>query len=98
LEERNQWLVVPPCGRSIKENARFGLHAVDETRYYDLKSEANRFYLVDSFVQTDAKKTSPGGIWGLRYLDLSKILTAYNPRKDYTSEELATALKDATWE
>jgi hypothetical protein len=71
---------------------------VDETRYYDLKREANRFYLVDSFVQTDAKKTSPGGIWGLRYLDLSKILTAYNPRKDYTSEELATALKDATWE
>jgi hypothetical protein len=57
-----------------------------------------RFYLVDSFISTDAKKTSPGGIMGLRYLYLSKILPAYNPRKDDTTEELAAALKDATWE
>jgi hypothetical protein len=159
LEERNQWLVVFPCGTSIAENARFGLYyepasrpckrnyrfigvykektiayvgtveaitvaswskgvvsfteetgrltnrhreriksAVEETPYYDLKSDATRFYLVDSFIPTDAKKTSPGGIMGLRYLDLSKILPAYNPRKDYTSEELAAALKGATWE
>jgi hypothetical protein len=159
LEERNQWLVVFPCGTSITENARFGLYyepasrpckrnyrfigiynrktvayvgtveavavaswsdgvvsfteeagrltddhrkritiVVEETSYYDLKGDPTRFYLVDSFIPTDAKKTSLGGIWGLRYLDLSKILPAYNSRKDYTSEELAAALKDATWE
>lgn len=26
LEERNQWLIVVPCGTSINENARFGLY------------------------------------------------------------------------
>jgi hypothetical protein len=72
--------------------------AITETPYFDLKSNAHRFYLVDSFVRTNAKKTSPGGIWGMRYLDLSKIVPAYKPRKDYTSSELAEKLKGATWE
>jgi hypothetical protein len=159
LEERNQRLVVFPCGTSIAENARFGLYyeplsrpckrnyhfisiynlktisyvgaveaiavatygdggfsfteeagqltddhrtritdAIEATPYYDLKSTPHRFYLVDSFIPTSAKKTSPGGIQGLRYLDLSKIVPAYNPRKNYTSEELAVAVKEATWE
>jgi hypothetical protein len=159
LEERNRWLVVPPCGVTINENAAFGLYyeppdrpckrnhrfigiysqkavryvgmvealavvsygdggcvfteeagqlteghqkritsAIEATRYYDLKADPYRFYLVDSFIATDAKKTSSGGIRNLQYLDLSKIVPAYNPRKDYTSEELAVAFKDATWE
>jgi hypothetical protein len=159
LEERNQWLVVFPCGTSIAENARFGLYheppsrpckrsyrfigvynrktvayvgaveaiavaswrdgiasfteeaghltddhrkritnAIKETRNFDLKVSPHRFYLVDSFIATDAKKTSPGGIMGLRYLDLSKILPAYNPRNNYTSKQLAATLKEATWE
>jgi hypothetical protein len=159
LEERNQWLIVFPCGTSIAENARFGLYyeppsrpckrnyrfigvynrktvayvgtveaiavaswrdgvvsfseeagrltddhrkritsAVEATPYYDLRGDPSRFYLVDSFIPTDAKKTSPGGIMGLRYLDLSKTLPDYNPRKDYTSGELAAALREATWE
>jgi hypothetical protein len=157
LEERNQWLVVFPCGTSIAENARFGLYyepsdrpckrnyrfiglynqktvryvgtieaiavasydgagysftveagqltddhrqritsAIEATPYYDLKDTPHRFYLVDSFIPTDARKTSPYGAM-LRYLDLSKMVPAYNPRKDYTSEELAAALQDATW-
>jgi hypothetical protein len=159
LEERNQWLVVFPCGTSIAENARFGLYyeppsrpckrnyrfigvynrktvayvgtveavavascgdgvisfneeaglltdghrkritgAIEETPYYDLKGNPHRYYLVDSFVPTEARKTSSGGIMSLRYLDLSKIVRTYNPRKDYTSEELAAALKGTTWE
>jgi hypothetical protein len=158
LEERNQWLVVVPCGTSIAENARFGLYyeppyrpckrnyrfigvykqktvsyvgtveaiavatygeggfsfteeagrltddhkkrimdAIEATPYYDLKAVPYRFYLVDSFVPTDAKKTSYGGIMGLRYLDLSKMIPAYNPRGKNTTEELASALKKATW-
>lgn len=72
--------------------------AIEETPYYDLKGNPHRFYLVDSFIPTAAKKVTRGGIWGLRYLDLSKIVPTYNPRKDYTTEELAAALKGATWE
>lgn len=159
LEERNQRLVVVPCGTSIAENARFGLYyepssrpckrnyrfigvynlktvayvgaveaiavttcengnisfskeagnltdkhreritnAIEETPYYDLKANPHRFYLVDSFAATDSKKTSPQGIWGLRYLDLSKIVKNYNPRREYTTEELAAALKGTTWQ
>lgn len=159
LEERNQWLVVFPCGTSIAENVRFGLYyeppsrpckrnyrfigvynrktvayvgtveaivvaswadenvsftveagkstpeqteriknVVEATSYYDLKGNPLRYYLVDSFIQTNAKKTSPGGIMGLRYLDLSKMISSYLPRKDYTSTDLAAALHGSTWE
>ena len=80
-------------GRLTDDHRRRIRSAVEETPYYDLKGDPSRFYLVDSFIPTDAKKTSPGGIMGLRYLDLSKLLPAYNPRKDYTSEELAAALE-----
>jgi hypothetical protein len=72
--------------------------AVDATPYYPLKDESNRFYLVDSFVRTDARKTSPRGMMGMRYLDLTQIVPKYNPRKNYTSEELAVALTGATWQ
>jgi hypothetical protein len=72
--------------------------AVEQTQYYDLKANPHRFYLVDSFVATDARKTSAQGIWGMRYLDLSKMIKDYNPRRKYTTEELATVLKGATWE
>jgi len=71
---------------------------IDQTAYYDLKSAPHRYYLVDSFIPTGARKTSPGGIMGLRYLDLEKIVPNYNYRKDYTSFELAKALNGVTWE
>ena len=72
--------------------------AIDATPYYDLKDNETRFYLVDQFVPTDARKTTPGGIMGLRYLDLGLMISVYHSRKDYTSVELAAALKGATWE
>jgi hypothetical protein len=159
LEERNQWLVVFPCGTSIAENVRFGIYyepssrrckrnyrfigtytqktvtyvgtveaiavasfeggefgfveesgtldddrrkrivdTVEQTPYYELKSSPHRYYLVDSFVPTNARKVSAGGIMGMRYLDLTKLAPVYNPRKNYSSAELATLLKTATWE
>lgn len=72
--------------------------AIEQTAYYDLKAKSHRFYAVDRFVSTDARKRSPYGIWGLRYLDLSKMISAYNPRREYSTEQLAEALKGATWE
>lgn len=74
------------------------MNALEETSYYDLRSNPHRFYLVDSFIPTDARKTSSGGIWGMRYLDLPKMIPGYNPRKKYSSTELAEQLKQATWE
>jgi hypothetical protein len=71
---------------------------IEETRYYDLKANPNRFYLVDCFAATDCRKTSPGGIWGLRYLDLPKLIKDYNPRREYSTAQLAQALKGTTWQ
>ena len=71
--------------------------AVEQTSYYNLK-DPNRFYLVDSFLRTNAKKTSSGGIWGMRYLDLARIIPDYNQRKNYSTAEMAEMLARATWE
>jgi len=71
---------------------------IEETRYYDLKTNPVRFYIVDCFMATDCRKTSPGGIMGLRYLDLSKLIADYNPRHEYSTTQLAQALKGTTWQ
>jgi hypothetical protein len=71
---------------------------IEATSYYDLTDGPLRYYLVDQFVPTSARKISPGGIMGLRYLDLSVMVQKYQARKDYTSAELAEALRDATWQ
>jgi hypothetical protein len=63
----------------------------------DLKNVPHRYYLVDHFAGTDLKKTSPGSIMGFRYLDLSKLLPSFNPRRDYSTDEMAAALKGGTW-
>jgi hypothetical protein len=160
LEERNQWLIVVPCGTSINENVRFNLYyepasrsckrnyrflglytqkavafigavetiavasysddgsaeivpeagiltehhrtsilnAVSYTSYYDLKASPHRFYLVDTFVPFGLKKVSPGGIQGLRYIDLSKVSELYNPRIDYTASQIAEMLRSGSWD
>ncbi|MCC6965296.1 MAG: hypothetical protein IT391_03295 [Nitrospira sp.] len=68
-------------------------NVIEETRYYDLKSDLRRFYLVDRFVETDLRKSTTGGLWGLRYLDLSTIVPNFRPDKNYATEELARLLK-----
>jgi hypothetical protein len=159
LEERNQYLVVFPCGVSSAENERFGLYyeppsrsckrnyrfigvykrktvalvgtveaiavatctsdeinfeveagtltddhrkrisdTIAHTPYYDLRSSPHRFYVVDKFAPTDARKTTPQGIMGFRYLDLSAMISGYNPRRVYSTEELAKELNGATWQ
>jgi len=159
LEQRDQYLVVFPCGTSIKENVQFNLYyepaarpskrnyrfiglyaqktvsyigeieaigcttyegdavtfddelgtltkahedrikeAIEGTPYYDLKDQPHRFYLVKKFLDTQVKKTSPGGIMGLRYLEIAKLSNDYKPRKRYDAAELAALLNGATWE
>ena len=79
--------------------------AFDETIVFPLKDgKPRRFYLVDTFCLTDAIKTSTGPMRSTRYFELEDFelsKAAYKPpkdSKDYTSEEMAGALKDATWE
>ncbi|MFO0159261.1 MAG: PD-(D/E)XK nuclease family protein [Alphaproteobacteria bacterium] len=69
----------------------------EQTLYYDLESEPRRFYLVDKFVATDFRKVSPNGLQGFRYLDLAKQVQGYDSKRNYSSEELASAIKGSTW-
>jgi hypothetical protein len=159
LDERNQWLVVFPCGTSIAENARFGVYyeppsrpikrnyryigiyaqktvayvgavetiaiatpgpagarldcevgtlteaqaqrirdTIAATSYYDLAADPYRFYLVDGFFATDARKTSAGGIQGFRYLDLTRLIPGHDRRRSLSGAELAALLGSARWE
>ncbi len=59
-------------------------------------SKAHRFYLVDSFVKTNARKISRGGMRGRR--DLSNLIPDSTPAEEYTTAELATALDGISWE
>jgi hypothetical protein len=85
------------AGRLTDDHRRRITAAINETKYYDLKANPHRFYLVDSFKETDARKTSPQGIWGMRRLDLSEMIPDYNPHRKYTTQELAAALRGTTW-
>ena len=70
---------------------------IEATQYYDLK-EATRFYLVDHFAGTALRKVSPHGAMH-RYLDLPQIAgPSFDPRKNYTTDELAALLRGRTFE
>ena len=70
---------------------------VANTSYYDLKTSAYRFYIVDLFAATDARKTSKDGIWGYRYVDIEELIPNHSPTGDYSTQEFAVAIQAATW-
>jgi hypothetical protein len=66
----------------------------DETPYYALKEETERFYVTEGFVETEVEKTTPGGIMGPRYLDLIATTEGrFNTKASYTTEAMAELLK-----
>lgn len=72
--------------------------AIEQTKYYDLRDGANRFYLVDTFAPTGVEKISLRGRVSIRYLDLATLLKSFDARRIYSSIELAEALKGCKWE
>ena len=85
------------AGKVTDEHKERIQEAIARTAYYDLKAEAHRFYVVDGFAKTDAKKGSPNGIMGFRYLDLSKLINGYTGKENYSSETLAIAINGSIW-
>ena len=71
---------------------------VEETDYYDLKLEPTRFYLFATIAETNIQKTSPGGIFGMRYLDLSKMDLAVPLNNETSLGDLASALRGQKFE
>ena len=66
--------ITPEAGKLTDAHKERIKKVIEETDYYDLDAEPHRFYLVNDFIDTDIRKTSPGGIRGIRYLDLRKLL------------------------
>lgn len=68
-----------------------------ELIYPGLSTSPTRYYVVDAFHETDLRKTTPGGMMGHRYFDLS----AYG-LSDVTEttpvERIAEALRGKTFE
>lgn len=58
--------------------------------------KGHRFFLLKNFTETDYKKTSPGGIYRVRYFDLEKELKLNKSSEDI--REIAEKLKSVTWE
>jgi len=68
-------------------------HAYNEYGYE--LYEGHRFFIVDKFYETDFKKTSPGGMMGKRYYDVSTI---QGYKKGMSTKELADLLRGKTWD
>lgn len=85
--------LTPEVGQVTDEHRARIKKVIEETHYYDLKSAPHRFYLVDSFIETYLKKSSAGGLWSYRYLDLSAIVPSFSSHKVYGTQELANLLK-----
>ena len=58
-------------------------------------NENHKFFLLNEFTKTDFKKTSPGGIFRVRYFNLEEILGKSLPDN---ITEIANDLKIHTWE
>lgn len=72
-------------------------------RYHDLTKEPHRFYLfTEPASATHIEKTTTGGIQGMRYLDMPKLIethgSAFDPARVYSAAELAELLDGAEFE
>lgn len=67
------------------------IESIDEG--WDVYSD-HRFFLLKNFTKTDFRKTSPGGLFRVRFFNLEK----YFKTMPSTTEEIAEKLKKETWE
>lgn len=85
-------------GNLTDEQRRRVKEVIENTGYYDLNAE-HRFYLVDSFAETNLLKASPGGLMGLRYLDIGTVIGAdFDAHRNYTTSEIAALLTGKTFD
>ena len=83
------------CALMRDEEQRI-LEATKEARRRDMDvTTGHKFYLCDTWQETDFRKTSPGGIFGHRYFDLEEVLESKVP---LDVNALADRLRQRTWE
>lgn len=90
VEERDLGFETPEMLGRIKE-------AFEQIDYYDLKPSLMRFYMVDRWSGTAFRKNTPGGVMGLRYIDLPKYTGGQDIGR-LTVEQVADSLRGMTFE
>jgi tRNA-binding EMAP/Myf-like protein len=85
---------------SLTKEHKDRIHAIiDAATYYPgLAAESHRYYMVDSFAQTEVRKISSGGMMGHRYFDITALAETNELQKDASSTEVANMLKGAIFE
>ena len=86
------------AGRLTEDHKDRVRKAIQETTYYDLGADAHRYYLVKNFVETDIRKTSPGGMRNASYLDLRKPSFNLENSAGLDLNEIAIRLRGTTFE
>jgi hypothetical protein len=66
---------------------------IENTEYYDLAAEEQRYYIVDQFYETDLRKVSYGGMRGHRYFDLADLIPCFAATLETTGAEVAAQLR-----
>ena len=91
-------LIVKPEHNTFTNADKDTVRAVIEnTPYYDLKDNAERYYMIDDLQQVDIIKSSSGGIRGHRYFDLQSF-TDEKLEADMTTSEIAMNVMGQTFE
>jgi hypothetical protein len=73
------------------------IHAA-ETYFKGFATDVHRYYLVDRFVETSVRKSSPGGMMGHRYFDIAELAGLEDLEQNASSADVAEMLAGATYE
>lgn len=65
---------------------------IEATSYYDLRSQPQRYYVVDEFAPTNLVKRDKGPVRGAQYLQISPLLTGGPLARGVSSRDLAQRL------
>jgi hypothetical protein len=85
-------LVEAERGESTKDSLERITAVIEATSYYPLRSQPQRYYVVDEFVPTNLMKRDKGPVRGAQYLHISPLLPARTQVRGMSSKELAQIL------
>ena len=90
-------LIEVELGRATDDQQKRIYEVIKTTNYYDL-SGPQRYYLADEFYETKLQKTSKGGLWGYKYLNIPEIVGSSVKTGDITAKDLAAGLMNRTFD
>lgn len=84
-------------GAVTEERVKLIEEVIETTGYYELRGDHARYYLFSDTIDVNVEKKSPGGLFGLRYLDLQEITGSAELSDETSLAELATMLRAASF-